>query len=61
MLTKLTWSHSEIISCADLLKITVKYQSVIFPCFRRQSVPESYEGMRGMKAAVADSHVACLD
>ena len=25
MLTKLTWSHSGIISCVDLLKITVKY------------------------------------
>ena len=38
MLTKLTWSHSGIISCVDLLKITVKYQSVIFPCFRYQCV-----------------------
>ena len=31
MLTKLTWSHSGIISCADLLKITMKYQTVIYP------------------------------
>ena len=38
MLVKLTWCHSGIISCVDLLKITVKYPSltVIFPCFRCQ-------------------------
>jgi len=35
----------------------------VFEHDQRQSVPENYEGMRGMrsmKAAVADSHVACL-
>ena len=39
MLTKLTWSHSGIISCADLLKITLKYPTVIFGVLLKRPLP----------------------